>query len=106
MNYISTRNNIEPVSAAEAIARGMVPNGGLFVPEAIPALDAAERANRAAGNVENISEAVESANAAAQRATDAAAASVTEPAEEEIVFEDIQLQDVNGNKETGIKTFT
>ena len=24
---------------------------------------------------------------------------------EEIVFEDIQLQDVNGNKETGIKTF-
>jgi Holliday junction resolvasome RuvABC endonuclease subunit len=24
---------------------------------------------------------------------------------DEVVFEDIQLQDVNGNKETGIKTF-
>ena len=42
MNYISTRNNMEPVSAAEAIARGMVPNGGLFVPETIPVLDASE----------------------------------------------------------------
>ncbi len=42
MNYISTRNNIEPVSAAAAIARGMVPNGGLFVPESIPQLSAEE----------------------------------------------------------------
>lgn len=38
MNYISTRNNMEPVSAAQAIARGMVPTGGLFVPEEIPVL--------------------------------------------------------------------
>ena len=42
MNYISTRNNIEPVSAAQAIARGMVPDGGLFVPEEIPVLSANE----------------------------------------------------------------
>lgn len=42
MKYISTRNNIATVHAAEAIARGMVPNGGLFVPAEIPALDAAE----------------------------------------------------------------
>ena len=54
MNYISTRNNMEPVSAAEAIARGMVPNGGLFVPEAIPALDAAAMARIMRGSLEAI----------------------------------------------------
>ena len=32
MKYISTRNNCEPVDAAAAIAQGMVPDGGLFVP--------------------------------------------------------------------------
>lgn len=42
MNYISTRNNCEPVSAAAAIARGMVPAGGLFVPQEIPVLSAEE----------------------------------------------------------------
>lgn len=42
MRYISTRNNMEPVSAAQAIARGMVPNGGLFVPETIPVLSMEE----------------------------------------------------------------
>ncbi|MBN1128060.1 MAG: threonine synthase, partial [Chitinispirillaceae bacterium] len=40
MNYLSTRNNHRPVSASEAIALGMVPSGGLFVPEQVPALSA------------------------------------------------------------------
>ena len=39
MNYISTRGNYEKVSGAEAIRLGMVPNGGLFVPETIPQID-------------------------------------------------------------------
>ncbi|AVX32150.1 L-threonine synthase [Carboxydocella thermautotrophica] len=36
MQYISTRNNFRPISAAEAINLGMVPAGGLFVPESFP----------------------------------------------------------------------
>lgn len=40
MKYISTRDNAEAVQAAEAIVRGMVPQGGLYVPETIPHLDA------------------------------------------------------------------
>jgi len=35
--YISTRDNFQAVSAAEAIKLGMVPTGGLFVPQNIPA---------------------------------------------------------------------
>jgi len=38
MNYISTRNNHPPVSASTAIKLGMVPAGGLFVPETVPAI--------------------------------------------------------------------
>ncbi|HNR65657.1 MAG TPA: threonine synthase, partial [Atribacterota bacterium] len=38
MRYISTRGNIKPVSAIEAIKLGMVPQGGLFVPERIPSI--------------------------------------------------------------------
>lgn len=38
MRYISTRGNHSPVSSAQAINLGMVPEGGLFVPEAIPSL--------------------------------------------------------------------
>lgn len=34
--YISTRGNIEPQTSAQAISLGMVPQGGLFVPEVIP----------------------------------------------------------------------
>jgi len=34
--YISTRGNIEKQTSAEVIALGMVPTGGLFVPENIP----------------------------------------------------------------------
>lgn len=40
--YISTRGNYEKVRASEAIKIGMVPNGGLFVPESIPAINMEE----------------------------------------------------------------
>jgi len=40
--YISTRGNYDKVSASQAIKLGMVPTGGLFVPENIPALSLAE----------------------------------------------------------------
>jgi threonine synthase len=39
LQYISTRNNHVPVAASEAIALGMVPEGGLFVPETVPHID-------------------------------------------------------------------
>lgn len=38
MNYNSTRDSILSVSAAQAIAKGISNDGGLFVPESIPAL--------------------------------------------------------------------
>ncbi len=34
--YVSTRANYQKVTAAQAIAMGMVPEGGLFVPEDDP----------------------------------------------------------------------
>lgn len=42
MNYISTRGNFRKVKSAEAIRLGMVPTGGLFVPETIPVFDMEE----------------------------------------------------------------
>ncbi|NLV50697.1 MAG: threonine synthase [Clostridiales bacterium] len=36
MRYVSTRNKNLRVTAAEAIAMGLAPDGGLFVPESIP----------------------------------------------------------------------
>jgi threonine synthase len=36
MNYISTRDNCAPESSSVVILKGMVPQGGLFVPEYIP----------------------------------------------------------------------
>ncbi len=42
MNYISTRNGCAPVRSAEAILRGLAPDGGLYVPESIPRLSAEE----------------------------------------------------------------
>jgi len=39
MKYISTRGNCEPVASAHAIALGMVPAGGLFVPQSVPTID-------------------------------------------------------------------
>ena len=38
MQYQSTRSKIEGISAAQAIARGLSQDGGLFVPEAMPSL--------------------------------------------------------------------
>ncbi|MCR4716486.1 MAG: threonine synthase [Lachnospiraceae bacterium] len=38
MNYKSTRNDNELVSASEAILRGLASDGGLYVPESIPKL--------------------------------------------------------------------
>lgn len=38
MNYISTRGYDKKYSAAEAIITGIAPDGGLFVPETIPAI--------------------------------------------------------------------
>jgi len=42
MKYISTRGNYEKVNSAKAITLGMVPNGGLFIPESIPKLNTEE----------------------------------------------------------------
>ena len=36
MQYISTRKNHKPVTASQCITLGMVPEGGLFVPESVP----------------------------------------------------------------------
>lgn len=41
MRYISTRGGVDPVTSAEAIYRGLAPDGGLFVPESFPAFPAA-----------------------------------------------------------------
>jgi len=40
--YISTRGNYERIRASEAIKLGMVPRGGLFVPESIPTISMEE----------------------------------------------------------------
>lgn len=42
MKYYSTRDKNNIVSAAQAIAQGLASDGGLFVPESIPAVSAAE----------------------------------------------------------------
>ncbi|MGC8765002.1 MAG: threonine synthase [Brevinematia bacterium] len=39
MRYISTRGNYNPVESTKAIILGMVPKGGLFVPESLPNID-------------------------------------------------------------------
>ncbi len=40
MHYVSTRDASLKVTAAEAIARGLSPDGGLFVPETLPTVSA------------------------------------------------------------------
>ncbi|MBR5489807.1 MAG: threonine synthase, partial [Oscillospiraceae bacterium] len=40
MKYFSTRDESIKISAAEAIAKGLAGDGGLFVPEALPKVDA------------------------------------------------------------------
>ena len=42
MNYVSTRGNGGKVTAAGAIKQGLAADGGLFMPESIPALEANE----------------------------------------------------------------
>ena len=41
LHYISTRGDKNKVTASEAIVKGIAPDGGLYVPEAIPQLDIA-----------------------------------------------------------------
>ncbi len=41
MRYVSTRGAAAPVSASQAIIRGIAPDGGLYVPERIPVIDGA-----------------------------------------------------------------
>ncbi len=41
MMYVSTRGQSEAVTASQAIIRGIAPDGGLYVPETIPAVDEA-----------------------------------------------------------------
>ena len=38
MNYISTRGNIEKLSASQAIIKGLSDDGGLYVPSKFPDL--------------------------------------------------------------------
>ena len=42
MNYFSTRNDKGAYSAAQAMAMGLAPDGGLFVPETIPTVSSQE----------------------------------------------------------------
>lgn len=56
--YISTRDNHPPVSAAEAIKLGMVPAGGLFVPQDVPRLSQAELLNLGKGTYQETAEKV------------------------------------------------
>lgn len=42
MNYLSTRGQTPPVTASQAIKQGIAPDGGLFVPEYFPKVDAAQ----------------------------------------------------------------
>jgi threonine synthase len=47
MKYLSTRGQTEPVSFTQAVAIGLAPDGGLFLPEALP--DFADELGRLAG---------------------------------------------------------
>ena len=38
MRYLSTRGGVEPVSFSEAVAQGLAPDGGLYLPETFPDL--------------------------------------------------------------------
>jgi threonine synthase len=41
MNFISTRGGCPAVSFSDAVAQGLAPDGGLYLPESLPAIDAA-----------------------------------------------------------------
>ncbi|RME68315.1 MAG: threonine synthase, partial [Verrucomicrobia bacterium] len=38
MRYVSTRGGVDPLGFSEAVAAGLAPDGGLFVPETLPDL--------------------------------------------------------------------
>ena len=42
MNYVSTRDTSVCVSSAQAITKGISPEGGLFVPESLPQVSLSE----------------------------------------------------------------
>ena len=42
MKFISTRGKSPAVTAAEAIRRGLAPDGGLYVPDELPVFSASE----------------------------------------------------------------
>jgi threonine synthase len=44
MRYVSTRGRTPPLSFSEAVAVGLAPDGGLFLPERLPAVTAADLA--------------------------------------------------------------
>ncbi len=41
MHYVSTRSGVPPTSLSDALAAGLAPDGGLYVPEFLPQLDPA-----------------------------------------------------------------
>jgi threonine synthase len=54
MRYYSTRNRTDPVGFAEAALTGLAPEGGLFIPEAIPSLPRAVRTSLSSMNFHDI----------------------------------------------------
>ncbi|MCP3973519.1 MAG: threonine synthase [bacterium] len=42
MRYVSTRGGVPPVGFADAMIAGLAPDGGLYVPQELPAIDLAE----------------------------------------------------------------
>jgi threonine synthase len=54
--YISTRGNHERVTASRAIKMGMVPSGGLFIPESIPTITLEELINLQNSSYQEIAE--------------------------------------------------
>jgi len=42
MRYVSTRGQTDPLGFSDAVAIGLAPDGGLFVPETLPAITAAD----------------------------------------------------------------
>ncbi len=58
MKYISTRGRSEPVSFENVLLAGMAPDGGLFIPERWPEMDAAAQENLAGQSYDEIAAAV------------------------------------------------
>ena len=54
MEYFSTRSQQDRVTAAQAIAQGLAPDGGLFLPEEFPALSQSDLEELTGMKVEKI----------------------------------------------------